>query len=107
MFRHAFASIGQLFRAIGAGSLYHVVDGMGVKALRNVYQGYAYRLETRCFLALFAIEVNVLVENGVAFVAVTQFVFEGTAAILYYMDDVLLCKKLKGSEDACLVYRES
>ena len=82
-----------------ANTLYHIIDGMRIKTFGYIYQRDTLRFKTICLLAPLAIEVNMLVGNGVMCVAITQLIFERAAAILYHMHYFFFRKKFKHSEN--------
>ena len=90
----------RLFYAIRANTLYHIIDGVRIKAFGYIYHRDTIRFKTICLLAPLAIKVNMLVGNGVMCVAMTQLIFERAAAILYHMHYFLFRKKFKHSENA-------
>lgn len=77
-----------------------------MKAVWNIYYWHGNFLKTIDFLTLFTIKMNVLIGNRVMIIAVTQFIFKGTAAIFNYMNDIFFGKKFKDSEDTRFIHRK-
>lgn len=73
----------------------------------DVHRRNAHGLETTGPLAPLAIEVDMLGGNGVLRSVVAQLVFEGTTAILDYMNHILFRKQFKHLEDARLIHQKA
>ena len=65
----------RLFAAFGADAFDHVVDGMWSEPVRNINNRYSCSFQTICFLAELAMEMGVLVSDGVMRVTMAQFIF--------------------------------
>ena len=79
---------------------------MRTEALGDFHDGHFHGLEAEGLLALFAIEMNVLVVGRMVGGARAQLILERAAAVLHHVYDVLLCEEFQYAENAGLVHGE-
>lgn len=87
-------------------AFYHIIDGMRTEALGDFHHGHFHGLEAEGLLAMFAIEMDVLVVGSMVGGAWTDFVLERAATVLYHVHDVLLSEEFQHAKDASLVHGE-
>ena len=74
-------------------AFYHIIDGVRTEALGDFHHGHFHGFEAEGLLAMFAIEMNVLVVGRMVGGTRAQLVLERTAAVLHHVYDVLLRKE--------------
>ncbi len=91
--------------ALGAETLYGVVDGLDVITFRQSDYGYLDVLDAECPAALLAVEMDVAVlDPADSGLAAAYLVFCGSAAVLERMNRVMFEQDVEGAEYRGLVH---
>ena len=81
----------------------HIVHRVALEIVRQLDFGNGHIFETVHFAALLAVEMYMLIIYAVM-IAPSDFIFQRTAVVFNYIDDILLSKQFKNSENARLIY---
>ena len=90
--------------AVLADALQRIVGRIDGESVRNLYKRDVYCFETECFMAYCAIEMDMHVIQSAFFFTFAYLVFDGPAAVIDGMDDMVLDEQFQGPEYAGLVY---
>ena len=91
--------------AVGAETLYHVVDGVHLETLGKLHLRDFGVAEAEGAVAAFAVEVGVLVVGGALVVPLADLVAQGAAAVLDGVDEMVVEQEGEGAEDGAALCR--
>ena len=84
----------------------HVIDCLRNEAFRKNNLRYSGVVKAKGAMAMLAIEMGMLILESAFIVSTAKLVLEGSTAILYGMNEMVLEQEGKSAEDGTLVHRE-